>query len=159
MSMGLVMFGVTIAMTIMVFFLRLKEVTTPVSVKKILLPPLFMSTGAFMYIVPQFRLSGIEIIESIILGIFFSLFLIKTSKFIVNNGEIYLKRSKAFMLILVLLVLARTLVKFILSKEIDLGEISGMSFLIAFSMIVPWRISMYVKFQNIVRSSQGLLNK
>jgi membrane protein CcdC involved in cytochrome C biogenesis len=39
--------------------------------------------------------------------------------------------------------------KWILSATIDLGELSGMFFLLAFSMILPWRIAMYRDFKKL----------
>ncbi|MGL4521998.1 MAG: CcdC family protein [Bacilli bacterium] len=133
-------------MTGLMFFVRMKASAYPTSAKKILLPPLFMSSGALMYIIPQFRLSSVEIGEAIILGLIFSIPLIRTSKFEVKNGEIYLQRSKAFVFVLLGLIVVRTAIKFLFADSIDAGEISGMSWLLAFCMIVPWRIAMYRGF-------------
>ena len=138
-----------ILMAIFAMFIRMKAAKKPASVKKILLPPLFMSTGALMYIFPEFRLTSIEIIESVIVGMLFSLLLIKTSKFEVKGEEIYLKRSRAFMIILIGLLVIRIVAKSILSTTIDFGELSGMFFLLAFSMILPWRIAMYRDFKKL----------
>ena len=55
----------------------MKAAKKPASAKKILLPPLFMSTGALMYIFPEFRLTPMEIFESIAVGMLFSILLIK----------------------------------------------------------------------------------
>lgn len=57
-----------------------------------------MATGALMYVVPYFRLTGMEMIECIILGVLFSTILIWTSRFETYGSEIYMKRSKAFLL-------------------------------------------------------------
>ena len=88
-----------ILMAIFAMFIRIKAAKKPASAKKILLPPVFMSTGALMYIFPEFRLSFMEIIESVIIGMLFSILLIKTSKFEIRDDEIYLKQSRAFMII------------------------------------------------------------
>ena len=138
-----------ILMAIFAMFIRMKAAKKPASVKKILLPPLFMSTGSLMYIFPEFRLTSIEIIESVIIGMLFSILLIKTSKFEVKGEEIYLKRSRAFMIILIGLLVIRIVAKWILSTTIDFGELSGMFFLLAFSMILPWRIAMYRDFKKL----------
>src|SRR4051812_15731443 len=128
---------------------RMKAAKKPASVKKILLPPLFMSTGALMYIFPEFRLTSLEILESVIVGMLFSILLIKTTKFEIKDQDIYLKRSRAFMFILLGLFVIRMIAKLILSSSIDFGELSGMFFLLAFSMILPWRIAMYRNFQKV----------
>src|SRR3954447_734799 len=127
-------------MAIFAMFVRMKAAKKPASVKKILLPPLFMSTGALMYIFPEFRLTSLEILESVIVGMLFSILLIKTTKFEIKDQDIYLKRSRAFMFILLGLFVIRMVAKLILSSSIDFGELSGMFFLLAFSMILPWRI-------------------
>jgi membrane protein CcdC involved in cytochrome C biogenesis len=67
----------------------------------------------------------------------------------VHNDKIYLKRSKAFMFVLIGLVVIRIAAKLVLGATLDIGEISGMFFVLAFSMIVPWRIAMYVQYRKI----------
>ena len=54
-----------------------------------------MATGALMYVVPYFRLTGMEMLESLILGVLFSTVLIWTSRFEVKDDNIYMKRSKS----------------------------------------------------------------
>ncbi|MFP7296220.1 CcdC family protein [Neobacillus niacini] len=142
-------------MGIFALFVRMKAAKKPTNVKKIILPPVFMSSGALMYVVPQFRLTGMEIIEVVILGMLFSILLIKTSKFEIRENEIYLKRSKAFIYILVGLLIVRLALKYILSTTIDFGELSGMFFLLAFSMIVPWRIAMYLDYKKLFKQLHG----
>jgi len=130
-------------------FIRMKAQEFPVNERKIILPPFFMSTGALMYVVPYFRLSGLEIMECIIVGIAFSTILIWSSKFEVQGNDIYMKRSKAFPIILISLLLVRTLIKIFISNKIDPGEIGGMFFLLGFSMIVPWRLAMLYKYKKL----------
>lgn len=131
------------AMAISVMIVRIKSSDKPASPKKIILPPIFMSTGALMFLFPIFRVTGEEFLEAITLGVIFSIFLIKTSKFEIKNNEIYLKRSKAFVFILIGLLVIRIAMKSILSTTIDYGALSGMFWILAFGMIVPWRIAMF----------------
>ncbi|MDR6124068.1 membrane protein CcdC involved in cytochrome C biogenesis [Bacillus sp. SLBN-46] len=137
-----------------VLFVRMKAAKKPANVKKIILPPVFMSSGALMYVVPEFRLTPMEILEAVIVGMLFSILLIKTSKFEVRDNDIYLKRSKAFVFILVGLLVVRLVAKSILSSTIDFGQLSGMFFLLAFSMIVPWRIAMYRSYMKLYNGLQ-----
>lgn len=136
-------------MGIGVIIVRMKAQKFPVNEKKIILPPFFMATGALMYVVPYFRLTGTEILECIIMGVLFSTILIWTSRFEIQGSEIYMKRSKAFPIILISLLLIRTVIKIFISNQIDPGEIAGMFFLLAFCMIVPWRIAMLYKFKKV----------
>ncbi|EMC0274762.1 DUF1453 family protein [Staphylococcus pseudintermedius] len=132
-----------------VIVIRMKVQKYPVNTKKIILPPFFMATGALMYVVPYFRLTGFEIIESVVLGVVFSSVLIMTSHFEVKGSQIYLKKSKAFPFVLVTLLLFRTVLKVFLGNSVDPGELAGMFFLLAFSMLVPWRLAMLYRYKKI----------
>lgn len=144
-------FIVAILMGSLVIFVRLKGQKKPVSTKKILLPPVFMSTGALMFVVPYFRVTPAEVLEAFVVGMFFSIFLIKTSRFEVRDGNVYLKRSKAFPFILIGLLLIRLLMKVVLSSSIQIGQLSGMFFLLAFGMILPWRVAMYIQYRRFIQ--------
>ncbi|UJS28922.1 cytochrome c biogenesis protein CcdC [Macrococcoides canis] len=143
---------VALFMGVAVIVVRMKAQNYPTNIKKIILPPFFMSTGALMYIFPYFRLTTMEMIEAVFVGMFFSVFLIFTSNFEVKDNKIYMKRSKLFPLILITLLVIRSVMKFFLSSAIHPGELAGMFFLLAFSMIVPWRIAMYIKYKKIART-------
>jgi membrane protein CcdC involved in cytochrome C biogenesis len=138
-----------IGMAILAMFIRMKAANKPATAKKIILPPVFMSSGALMFIHPYFRVTPIEILEAIVIGMLFSILLVKTSKFEIRDSQIFLKRSKAFMYILIGLLLLRIMMKSVLSATIDYGELSGMFWILAFGMIVPWRIVMYHNFSKL----------
>lgn len=147
--------GSTIMAVVMGSFamvVRLRAQKKPVSTKKILIPPLAMSTGALMYIFEEFRVAPIQIAEAALLGVVFSLVLIFTSKFEIRDGAIYMKRSKAFPFILVGLLILRIILKLLFADSFDVGELAGMFFILAFSMILPWRIGMLIKFKKLERS-------
>ncbi len=146
-----------ILMGFLVIFVRMKASSHPVTAKKIILPPIFMSTGAAMFLFPAFRVTPIEILEAVSVGLLFSIVLIKTSKFEVRGEDIYLKRSKAFPFILIGLLLIRLVLKLLLSSSIDYGELTGMFWLLAFGMIVPWRIAMYIQFRKLLSQTNGTI--
>jgi membrane protein CcdC involved in cytochrome C biogenesis len=148
-----------IGMAIFATFMRMKAAKKPASAKKIILPPIFMSTGALMFIFPIFRVHFLQIIEALTVGILFSILLIKTSKFEVRDREIFLKRSKAFAFILIGLLIVRVIAKLILSSTIDVGELSGMFWILAFGMIVPWRVAMYLQFKKLHNELHSQKNK
>lgn len=147
--------GSTVAAVVMgtfVMTIRARSAKKPASAKKIILPPLFMSTGALMFVFEYFRVAPLQIAEAIGVGIVFSTVLIWTSRFEVKNGDIYLKQSKAFIFILIGLLIVRLIAKFILSSTIHVGELSGMFWLLAFGMIVPWRIAMLMKYKKLEKT-------
>ena len=141
-----------IFMAVFVMFIRLRSQKKPVNEKKIIIPPIAMSTGALMFIFEDFRVAPIQILEASALGIVFSLVLISTSKFEVRDQDIYMKRSKAFVFILVGLLVLRILLKLIFSNSLDVGELGGMFFILAWSMIIPWRLAMLVQFKKLKKA-------
>ncbi|MDL4839541.1 CcdC family protein [Aquibacillus rhizosphaerae] len=140
---------VGIMMAIAMIFIRLRASKKPASVRKILLPPLFMSTGAFMFLFPMFQISWRQVAEALLVGMVFSILLIKTTKFEIKDKSIYLIPSKIFVVILFGLLLLRIVLKIIIGQSISVGETSGMFFLLAFGMIITWRLSMVYKFKRI----------
>ncbi|MBZ5201401.1 cytochrome c biogenesis protein CcdC [Planomicrobium chinense] len=138
-----------LGMGIMAMIVRSKSAKKPASAKKIILPPLFMSTGALMFVFPFFRVAPIQIGEALLVGVLFSTVLIWSSKFEVRDGDIYLKQSKAFVFILIGLLLIRVIGKVVLSSTIDVGELGGMFWILAFGMIVPWRLAMYMQYRKL----------
>ena len=140
---------IAVFMAITMIFVRAKAARKPTSAKKIILPPVFMSSGAIMFLIPEFRVTPVEVVEALLLGAVFSLFLIKTTKFEKKNSDIYLIPSKSFIVILISLFLVRLIIKTIIGSHISFGEASGMFFLLAFGMIVSWRIAMLIKFNHL----------
>lgn len=140
---------VALCMATLMIYLRVKVSATPTSRKRILLPPLFMSSGAFMFIFPYFRVSFFEVIEAFVLGLFFSIFLIRSTTFTLKNNDIYLIPSKAFIFILFGLLFVRLTIKLLIGSSISFGETSGMFYLLGFFMIVSWRIAMLIKYNKL----------
>ena len=143
---------IAIFMGMGVFIIRMKSQKKPVTTKKIIIPPVAMSTGALMFIFEEFRVQPVQIIEAVSLGIVFSVVLIATSKFEFRDNNIYLKASKAFPFILIGLLIFRVILKLLFADSLDVGELAGMFFILAFSMLAPWRIAMLVKYNKLKKS-------
>lgn len=126
--------------------IRAKVAKKPTSAKRIILPPILMSTGALMFIFPEFRVEPIQILEAIFVGMFFSIFLIKSTKFEIRNNQIYLIPSKLFIFILFGLLIIRLVIKLIIGSTISFGETSGLFFLLALGMMITWRAAMLIKY-------------
>lgn len=120
-----------------------------VNEKKIVLLLFFMVIGVLMYVVLYFRLIGSEMLEVFIIGLFFFIVLIWIFWFEVKGIEIYMKWSKVFLVILILLFIICIVMKIFISNEIDLGELGGMFFLLVFCMIVFWRVVMLYKYKKL----------
>ncbi len=140
---------IAIFMGSILMFARMRSQKKPVNPKKILIPPVAMSTGALMFIFEEFRVTPLQIVEAVIVGVIFSTVLIATSKFEIRDHDIYMKRSKAFFFILAGLLIGRILLKIFLSESFDVGELAGMFWILAFAMLWPWRIAMLVQFKKL----------
>lgn len=99
-----------------------------------------------MFVFEEFRVPFSQVIESILVGLLFSIVLIKTTNFEEKHEKLYVKKSRAFLLILFGLLIIRFVAKLLLSSTIDVGELGGMFWILAFAMIIPWRIGMLVKY-------------
>jgi membrane protein CcdC involved in cytochrome C biogenesis len=141
--------AIALFMGILALIVRTKAAKKPVTAKKIILPPLFMSSGALMFLFEEFRVAPLQIAEALIVGALFSIILIKTTHFERKYSGIYVKRSKAFLFILLGLLIVRLVGKLALSNTIDVGELGGMFWILAFGMIVPWRIGMLMKYNSL----------
>jgi len=144
--MELFLTAAAIFMAGLAFTIRMKAAKKPLSIKKIILPPLFMSTGFLMFLLPEVRVDPLFAIEAFIFGIIIAYPLIATSKFELKDGQVYMKRSKAFILIILALFLFRWFIKVRIGDHLTYLETSGLFYLLAFGMIITWRITMLVQF-------------
>ncbi|MFC2946897.1 CcdC family protein [Virgibacillus sediminis] len=142
---------VAACMASIMIVIRLRASKRPASLRKIILPPLFMSTGALMFIFPAFHINLFQFMEAAAAGMVCSIFLIKTTKFEVRDQAIYLIPSKLFALILVALLVFRLIFKLIIGSTISFGETSGMFFILALFMILTWRSVMLYKYIQLER--------
>lgn len=136
-------------MATMMNIIRTKVARKPTSAKRIILPPLMMSTGALMFIFPEFRVEWIQIIEAFFVGVLFSVLLIKFTKFEKKDNEIYLVPSRLFIIILFGLLIIRLMIKIIIGSTISFGETSGIFFLLALGMMISWRTAMLIKYNKL----------
>ncbi|MFD1850283.1 CcdC family protein [Oceanobacillus bengalensis] len=142
-------------MATMMVFIRLKASKKPASIKKIILPPIMMSTGAFMFLFPVFQIQWIQVVEALIVGAIFSILLIKTSKFEIKGGNIYLTPSRVFPIVLLGLIVVRLIIKLIVGSYISLGETTGMFFILALGMILTWRTTMLIQYLQIRKEQEN----
>nr|WP_231607273.1 cytochrome c biogenesis protein CcdC [Fictibacillus sp. 18YEL24] len=133
-------------MAVIIFNFRMKETREPVTTKRIIIPPLAMSTGFLQFVIPAFHITWTEAGEAFLVGLMFSIFLIMTSKFEIKGDHVYLVRSKAFIFIIIGLFAIRLALKWYIGSTISIFETSSLFFIVAFGMILPWRLAMLVLF-------------
>ncbi|WP_058189048.1 CcdC family protein [Terracidiphilus gabretensis] len=131
---------------------RVREGRTAVTVRKIVIPPLGMSTGFCMFLVPAFRVpwawAGIAFLAGAIL---LAWPLVATSRLIRDGDAIMMHRSGAFFAVIVALALIRFLARSYLDSVMTLEQTGGLFFILAFGMIVRWRVRMLMEYRALTR--------
>lgn len=126
---------------------RFQETRTPVTLRKLIIPPLGMSTGFCMFIAPQTRLPWTWAIAAFAIGaLVFAWPLARTSKLTLNEGVILMQRSKAFIVILLALVGARLALHVWIEHFITPLQTGALFFILAFGAIVRWRLALVREF-------------
>lgn len=137
-----------------VIALRMKASAKPTSLPKILIPPLGMSTGFAMFLFPVTHIPWLWAAAAFAAGaLLFAYPLIVTSKFERRGEYIYLVRSKAFIFIMVGLLASRLLLHNWVERMVSIPQTGALFFLLAFGMLVPWRLAMAWKYQAMRREA------
>jgi membrane protein CcdC involved in cytochrome C biogenesis len=78
--------------------------------------------------------------------------LIRTSRLVLEQGTVMVRRSKAFFLVVLFLAAVRYFARDHIGKIISLQQTAGLFFILAFGMILTWRTSMYFEYKRLFRS-------
>ncbi|MGA8943137.1 MAG: cytochrome c biogenesis protein CcdC [Thermoactinomyces sp.] len=144
-------------MAIIVIFLRLRAAKKPTNAKKILIPPLGMSTGFAMFFFPPTHIPWSWAIAAFLTGaLFLSIPLIQTSKMEVIGEQVYLKRSRTFVIILIVLFAIRMSLHTYIEHILSIYQTGSLFFILAFGMLLPWRLSMYIQYKKQLLKLKGL---
>jgi membrane protein CcdC involved in cytochrome C biogenesis len=150
MSSPLTSIGAALLGFILILLWRIREGQTPVTAKKILIPPLGMATGFCMFIVPLFRIPWLWALIAFLIGALLLAWpLVRTSHLHRVGGQIMMHRSKAFFIVIVVLALIRLLARNYVGRYITLEQTAGLFFVLAFGMIVRWRAQMYHQYRRL----------
>ena len=129
---------------------RIQEGRTPVTVKKIVIPPLGMATGFSMFAVPVFRVPWLWGLGAFLIGALVLAYpLVRTSRLTRDGDVVMMQRSAAFFIVVVVLALVRYLARGYFNKIITLEQTAGLFFILAFGMILRWRVSMFLEYRRI----------
>jgi membrane protein CcdC involved in cytochrome C biogenesis len=151
-SLGMI---VALLMASLVIVVRMRASKKPVSALRIIAPPLFMSTGFAMFHFPETATPLVYDFIAFFTGMLFSIPLILTSKFEMVGQDVYLKRSKAFFSILLVLLAIRFAIKLWVNDSFTPLQTAGLFFVLAYGMIVPWRIAMLYMYRQLVKKTVG----
>lgn len=142
---------ITIVFALTVIVVRTRGSNKPVNAKKIIMPPLGMSTGFFMFIAPQTHDKWLYALGAFVVGVLLSYPLILTSNMHIREGQIFLKRSKGFVVILLVLLALRIALHQYVEQYVTIMQTGSLFFILAFGMIAPWRVAMLTQFRKLSR--------
>lgn len=140
-----------------VIFIRLRAAKKPTSARKIIMPPLGMVTGFLMFLFPVMRVPLLYAGIAFLVGCLFSYPLIATSHMQLVDEQVYLKRSPAFVLVLLALLVLRLILHTYIERYVSIPQTGAIFFILAFGMILPWRIAMYFRYQNFAKKHKHKL--
>lgn len=133
-----------------VFLWRLKETQKPLTRRRILIPPVAMSTGFGMFLFSPFQVPLAWAALAFLCGAAILAWpLIKTSQLQVREGEVFLHRSRAFLWVLLGLVVVRLALREQVAMYVSPLQTASLFYLLAFGMIVRWRANMWRRFREL----------
>lgn len=134
---------------------RVRETRVPVSSKAIIIPPLAMSTGFMMFISPMMRVPPSWALGAFLIGLLaLSWPLVRSTRLELRDGVVYMRRSRAFLAILLVLLAVRLALHDYIGHIISPLQTAALFYLMAFGMISRWRLVMYLQYRRILISSE-----
>lgn len=131
-----------------VLFWRLKETQRPLTLKRIVIPPVAMSTGFAMFLFSPFQVPLAWAALAVLFGASVLAWpLIKTSQLSLHEGQVFLRRSRAFLWVLLALVVIRLALREQVGHYVSPLQTAALFYLLAFGMIVHWRVDMLRRFR------------
>jgi membrane protein CcdC involved in cytochrome C biogenesis len=130
---------------------RIREGRTAVTIKKIIIPPLGMATGFSMFLVPVFRIPWLWAAGAFVLGATALAYpLLRTSRLVRDGEAIMMQRSNAFFLVVILLAAIRIAAHTYFDKYLDVRQTGAIFFVLAFGMILRWRVRMFFEYRQLI---------
>lgn len=129
---------------------RVREGRTAVTARKILIPPLGMATGFCMFLVPAFRIPWQWALCAFLVGATALAYpLLRTSRLIRDGEAIMMQRSNAFFMVVIALAVIRLAARSYFDRFLNLNQTGALFFVLAFGMILRWRMRMYQEYRQI----------
>jgi membrane protein CcdC involved in cytochrome C biogenesis len=130
---------------------RLRETTRPITVPLIIIPPLGMATGFGMFLYPPARIPWSWALTALVVGaVILAEPLSRSSRLERRGDAIVLKRSRAFLWILLGLLAVRFALRDYIGHIVSPMQTAAVLFTLAFGMIARWRVGMYIEYQRLL---------
>jgi membrane protein CcdC involved in cytochrome C biogenesis len=133
---------------------RVHEGRSVVTARKILIPPLGMSSGFCMFVAPQCRIPWLWALCAFLLGATVLAYpLLRTSRLTRVGENVMMQRSNAFFLVIIVLAIVRTAAHSYFDRFLSITQTGAIFFVLAFGMIVHWRLRMYRQYLEITSTA------
>ncbi len=108
-----------------------------------------------MYLVPQTRVPLVWGLAAFLVGaVFLAYPLVHTSALTRQGDTILLRRSRAFLVILLALLAVRLAARSYVEKYVDAVQTGSLFFIHAYGILLPWRVVMLLRYRALTRPSQ-----
>ena len=143
-------FGAAIIGTLAILAWRVRESRRPVSLRSLIIPPLGMSTGFSMFVMPAFRIPWTWGLAAFVLGaLVFAYPLVSSPQLTIEDGLIMMRRSRWFLVVILGLAAVRLGLREYVSSIISVQQTAGLFFVLAFGMIVRWRTTLLIEYRHL----------
>ncbi|PGA32963.1 cobalamin biosynthesis protein CbiX [Bacillus toyonensis] len=147
---------VFVCIALLIFWRRYRSMYKPIkgTGKRILWPLLFLTPGIIWFFGPVHP-AILRVVLAACIGILFAVpLIILTNYERRDDGNIYTKKSTAFLITFIVLVVLRYGSRQYI-VDLDPQTIGLLFYVVAVSYIIPWRIACYIKFRKVWRENNN----
>ncbi|EJQ94274.1 hypothetical protein IGW_01994 [Bacillus cereus ISP3191] len=147
---------VFLCIALLVFWRRYRSMHRPIkgSGKCILWPLLFLTPGIIWFFGPVHP-AILQVSIAVLIGVLFAVPLIVLTNYEQReDGNIYTKKSAAFLITFIALIILRYGSRRYI-VDLDQQTIGLLFYVVAVSYIIPWRIACYIKFRKVWRGNSN----
>ncbi|MBG9836666.1 MULTISPECIES: CcdC family protein [Bacillus cereus group] len=147
---------VFLCIALLIFWRRYRSMHKPIkgTGKRILWPLLFLTPGIVWFFGPVHP-AILQVAIATFIGILFSVPLIVLTNYERrDDGNIYTKKSAAFLITFIALIILRYGSRQYII-DLDQQTIGLLFYVVAVSYIIPWRIASYIKFRKVWRRNSN----
>ena len=138
--------------TLAILLWRIHESQRPITPRRIVIPPLGMSTGFSMFAISGFRVPLWWGLIAFAAGaLLFAIPLLASTTLTRVGDVVMMRRSRLFIVILLGLAAVRLVLRGYIGQIISTQQTGALFFILAFGMIVRWRATMWVQYHRLVR--------
>ena len=139
--------------TLAVLAWRIRESRRAVTLRSLVIPPLGMSTGFSMFVVPAFRIPWSWGLAAFALGaVVFAYPLVASPQLTLDGGVIMMRRPRWFLVVLLGLAAVRLGLREYVGAIISVQQTAGLFFVLAFGMIVRWRATLLLEYRRLTNA-------